>query len=172
MHETDNKPWYRQFWPWFVMAPPALAVIGGLATLYVAGAAPSLVVADYGRIAMATEQRLERDRMAQALGLAGRIDFSGASGDGCEVRLELSKLDSGSPMPERLSLQLVHPTLSEYDRQADLVRAGDVFIGRIDRPAGRMYLSLTDPQGGWRLAGGLGRSDVMLMLKPRRSGEG
>ncbi len=29
-------PWYRQVWPWLVMLPPAVAVIGGVATVYVA----------------------------------------------------------------------------------------------------------------------------------------
>jgi hypothetical protein len=29
-------PWYRQLWPWLVMLPPAVAVIGGIATVYVA----------------------------------------------------------------------------------------------------------------------------------------
>lgn len=29
-------PWYRQAWPWLVMLPPAVAVIGGIATVYLA----------------------------------------------------------------------------------------------------------------------------------------
>ena len=29
-------PWYRQFWPWFVIALPASAVIAGLTTVWIA----------------------------------------------------------------------------------------------------------------------------------------
>jgi len=32
----DDKPWYRQFWPWFVFALPAIAVIAGIATVIIA----------------------------------------------------------------------------------------------------------------------------------------
>ena len=30
------KPWYKEPWPWIVMAPPATAVIAGIATVWIA----------------------------------------------------------------------------------------------------------------------------------------
>lgn len=30
------KPWYREFWPWFLMAGPFLAVVGCAVTIYLA----------------------------------------------------------------------------------------------------------------------------------------
>ena len=30
------KPWYREFWPWFLMSLPATAVIAGVATVVIA----------------------------------------------------------------------------------------------------------------------------------------
>ena len=33
---TIAKPWYREFWPWFLMAGPFLAVIGCAITIYLA----------------------------------------------------------------------------------------------------------------------------------------
>ncbi len=32
----DDKPWYQQFWPWFVISLPAIAVVAGLATVMIA----------------------------------------------------------------------------------------------------------------------------------------
>lgn len=32
----DDKPWYRQFWPWFLLALPAAALIAGFSTLVIA----------------------------------------------------------------------------------------------------------------------------------------
>lgn len=33
---TDTRPWYRQFWPWFIIALPAISVVAGIATLVIA----------------------------------------------------------------------------------------------------------------------------------------
>lgn len=40
------RPWYRQFWPWLLMVPPAAAVFGGFVTLYLALATPDPLVRD------------------------------------------------------------------------------------------------------------------------------
>ena len=32
----DTQPWYRQFWPWFLISLPASVVVAGLSTLYIA----------------------------------------------------------------------------------------------------------------------------------------
>jgi len=36
--KTDTRavPWYRQGWPWIVLLPPAIAVAGGVVTVYLA----------------------------------------------------------------------------------------------------------------------------------------
>jgi len=40
-------PWYKQFWPWFIIAPPTAAVIGSFISLWLAGSHPDyLVVSD------------------------------------------------------------------------------------------------------------------------------
>ena len=42
-----NQPWYRQFWPWFIIALPASAVIASFFTLWLAISNPDqLVVSD------------------------------------------------------------------------------------------------------------------------------
>ena len=33
---TDTKVWYKQFWPWFIMALPFSAVVAGLSTVAIA----------------------------------------------------------------------------------------------------------------------------------------
>lgn len=33
---TDSRPWYRQFWPWFLILLPATSVVFSFATLYIA----------------------------------------------------------------------------------------------------------------------------------------
>lgn len=43
----DDLPWYRQFWPWFIIALPASAVIASFISLWLAISHPDqLVVSD------------------------------------------------------------------------------------------------------------------------------
>ena len=41
-----DQPWYRQFWPWFIIALPASAVVAGLLTLWIAMSNPDYLVID------------------------------------------------------------------------------------------------------------------------------
>jgi hypothetical protein len=42
----QNLPWYRQFWPWFIIALPAAAVIASFFTLWLAISNPDYLVVD------------------------------------------------------------------------------------------------------------------------------
>ena len=35
-NDKPHEPWYRQGWPWFLIAFPATAVVAGIATLVIA----------------------------------------------------------------------------------------------------------------------------------------
>lgn len=43
---VQDRPWYRQFWPWFIIALPAAAVIAGFFTLWLAVSNPDYLVVD------------------------------------------------------------------------------------------------------------------------------
>ena len=42
----DIEPWYKQFWPWFIIALPASAVIASFLTLWIAISNPDHLVVD------------------------------------------------------------------------------------------------------------------------------
>jgi uncharacterized protein len=44
MSNQTERPWYRQFYPWMLIALPAAAVIGGFVTLYIAITHPDALV--------------------------------------------------------------------------------------------------------------------------------
>jgi hypothetical protein len=44
MDSRSSRPWYRQLWPWLLILPPAMAVIGGAITLYLALTRPDTLV--------------------------------------------------------------------------------------------------------------------------------
>ena len=44
MSDQTERPWYRQFYPWMLIALPASAVIAGFITLYIAITHPDALV--------------------------------------------------------------------------------------------------------------------------------
>ena len=43
---VQNQPWYRQFWPWFIIALPTSAVIASFISLWLAVSNPDHLVVD------------------------------------------------------------------------------------------------------------------------------
>jgi hypothetical protein len=168
--EANPPPWYRQFWPWLLIALPATAVIASIATLIIAIEEPDgLVVGDYYKQGLAINQTLARDRNARFLGLqaSGQIEP-----DSRRVVLDLTgKQPLGNP---RLKLSLLHPTRAHMDQVIWLQQAGqqtaEHYTGRVQQLApGNWYVLLEPEQGNWRL---LGRLHVpgngQLELQPGR----
>ena len=138
-------PWYKQRWPWLLMAGPAIVVCASVYTPYLAFSAPDpVVVGDYYKKGKAINQDLRRDRVASAMGLSlelgydasrgvltGRIarqhalssgGAGGAGGAGDNGPAPSGSINSsnggngGSGVkPEQLSVQLSHATLPDKD---------------------------------------------------------
>jgi hypothetical protein len=134
-------PWYRQAWPWFLIALPATAVVGGIvtATLAVRGF-DGPVAADYYKQGLAINEEVARAETARTLGLAAEIELAGLA-DGDRVRIEI---EAQQPLPPEaaLRLRLVHPGRPGEDRTAVLSRqdvAADnrraVYVGSLQAEA-------------------------------------
>jgi uncharacterized protein len=152
------EPWYRQFWPWFLIALPGSVVIASFVTLWLAISRPNpMVVDDYARIARSTEQRLERDQAAAALGVHAEIRLI-AGANVVEVRLRPE-----SVAPESLELRLSHPLIEERDQIVNLMRVPGGWSAELAPPAGRWYLQLYPGDRSWRLSGELnGQRELVL----------
>jgi hypothetical protein len=148
-----------------MLVPLIGSVIAGFVTLYLAGAPPALVVDDFGKIAMAVEMDQQRDRQATALGLKARLRFGPQpAGGNTAVSLSLS----GSA-PDRLKLELIHPTLEQRDQHVLLKRTGGIYTGTIAgtiaRADTRLHVLVSDEQGSWRLTGILAPGQDALDLQ-------
>jgi hypothetical protein len=156
------EPWYRQFWPWFLIFIPGLAVVGGIVTIYVATSRPhTMVVDDYARIGLATHRKMERDERAAELGLTATVSVGRTP---AEIRV---RLDGDLPRPDHLLLSLSHPTLASADRSLTLPGYGEAYSARLDAPLeGRWYVQIEAPDGDWRLAGELRAGMDSLRLVP------
>jgi len=71
----QDLPWYRQFWPWFIIALPTAAVIASFITLWLAVSNPDPLVVDdeeYRRLKSELKaQTPEQDQQEDASGKSG-----------------------------------------------------------------------------------------------------
>lgn len=158
------RPWYREFWPWALMLPPALSVAGGVTMVVLATSTPTaLVVEDYSRIEEITSDRFERDRAAVALGVAADLEFEAVT-----HRVELAFVGPpGQELPLALVLRLRHASDTGADRELRLARYGDRYRGTGDWLAGSYHVELEPENRLWRLAAGPVTLDGPLSLRPQ-----
>lgn len=139
---SDVLPWYRQAWPWFLIALPATVVVAGIATAVVAiRGHDGPVTADYYKQGLAINEEVSRAELARGLGLQARLALDGF-GDGDRVRVELTAERGTIPPEPALRLRLVHPGRRIEDRVAVLARTEAapegqraVFVGMLQPPA-------------------------------------
>jgi hypothetical protein len=145
---SNSAPWYREPWPWILMALPACAVIAGLVTLWIATeSADELVADDYYKRGLAINQDLARAQRAAALGLGARLHS-----DGAVVRVELTGFEAGAP-PDEIRLILSHPTRAELDRTIVLERGPTGYAAAWNPVSpGRWMAAIEDIGRGWRLS--------------------
>lgn len=139
------RPWYREPWPWILMAGPAVAVVAGIATGVIAFAgADGLVADDYYKQGLAINRTIARDEAARSLHVEGDLVLEAAT-----VRARLS---ASAPLPDRLRLRFVHPTRAGEDRMVFLARdaAGTYSAPVAGLAPGRWRVILETEQ--WRLA--------------------
>jgi uncharacterized protein len=139
------QPWYRERWPWILMAGPAIVVVAGLITAWLAiSSEDGLVIDDYYKQGLAINQTLSRSDAAGRLGIKAQLYLA----DG-RVRVLLGAAAGRGA----LTLRLVHPTRAGMDQSVNLaaVEPG-LYEGRL-RPLrpGRWHVVLE--QLDWRLAG-------------------
>ena len=137
-------PWYREPWPWLLMAGPAAVLVAGAATTWIAFAsADGLVAEDYYRQGLGINKRLAREEAAQRLGISAAI----------RVEPTLIRVELQGAAPEVLFVHLAHATRAGHDVRLRLVPSpeGGYAAELPPLPAGRWRAVLEDPRGAWRI---------------------
>jgi hypothetical protein len=143
-------PWYAQRWPWLLMLGPAIVLVAGAITGWLAYTRQdAMVVDDYYKRGKAINQDLRRDRAASALQLSLKARYDAGRGV-----LSGAISSFGKPLPAPFRINLAHSTLPEKDIKLDVQPDANghfaVALPLLERA--RWQVSVEGADGSWRMA--------------------
>ena len=144
-----SLPWYKQFWPWFLMAFPLSAVIAGFTTLFIfLGQQPVMVVDDYYKKGKAINFQKDKQNAALVMKLEATLDFG-------QAQTLFVKFPSGSENLDgsALTIHFYHTTLAHKDFSVMAIRDGrDQYIANLEQHmVGKWQVSIEPHDAKWRL---------------------
>lgn len=144
------KPWYREPWPWILMAGPVVVIVAAVYTAYLAvSTADGVVAEDYYKQGLAANKTIASSENARKLGLAVALRTT-AEG----FALKLTARDGSFQPPPSLVVTLSHPTRAGLDQTAVFERKNNEYAGKLRLPAsGHWLVLIEDEPKSWRLMG-------------------
>lgn len=102
------QPWYKQFWPWFLIILPMCAVVASFATLFIAiDNSDSLVAQEYYKDGKAINMDLAKETYAKQIGMNFLLSVN-------KKQLQITQ-EGGPEYLAGLSVKFYHPTIEEKD---------------------------------------------------------
>ncbi|PSJ47868.1 hypothetical protein C7H85_03380 [Zobellella endophytica] len=142
-----QRPWYQQFWPWFLIVLPLCVVVASLYTFYLASSgADTMVVDDYYKKGRAINQDLSELEKAAQLGLVAELRYR----NGQFSLVMQGEHNNG----EAVRMRFTHPTLAEQDLELLLTSdANGIYRDRPERELmnGQWNFQLEAFDGRWRM---------------------
>ena len=142
-NDESVKPWYRQFWFWFVFSPLIYIVILCSVTVTIAlKGADDVIIDNYYKEGRMINQALEQDKRASELGLHGDLRFDLATGD---IILKIANAPTDEAlMPQQLLLMMGHPVKAAKDQMIALnyISPGYYRGELLEKPEYSWYLTL------------------------------
>ncbi|WED23190.1 FixH family protein [Vibrio sp. JC009] len=144
-----EHPWYKQFWPWFLITLPSCAVIGSFVTLSIFSSnSVSLVAEDYYKKGKAINIDLTRVKAAKSLDLKAVV-----KSDGKDFRITLDKGQLEHFVA--LNVTFTHRTLADKDFKLLLTAdAKGVYRHTLDKSlSGPWFIELEPYSKEWLIQG-------------------
>jgi uncharacterized protein len=144
--QQDTKPWYKQLWPWLLIAIPLFTAIKAVHTIVIMQQhSPDLVVDDYYKAGRAINMQLAKYREAELRNLQASILIAGNK---AVVRFAENTVLEGA-----VHLDFYHPTLADRDFALDAQRSGELlYVATLPlTPTGKWQLIVSDASKDWKL---------------------
>ncbi len=145
MKNNNKKVWFKQFWPWFLIILPLIAVVGGITTVIIAtNNKPEMVVDDYYAKGKAINRDLTLLKNAQKLNIKALVTQTNN-----ELIISLNGVKDNSS----INLSLFHSTLANRDISLLLTADGngDFHFDADTDLTGKWQLRIEPFDKSWRL---------------------
>lgn len=147
--QENTGPWYKHFWPWFMLTLLSTVVIASLVTVYIAvKSSDDLVNDNYYKDGLGINMQLDQDRLARDLAASAQLFLSE---DALIVDLTIEH-----DKPSQLIALFSHPADDLLDQKVFLFMQEDgTYRGEMVLPSQRFYVELQGAKDGkfWRLTG-------------------
>lgn len=147
LEQQTPPPWFKQFWPWFLITVPVISVVLGFTLFYFAASTKdSLVKDDYYKEGKAINMDKAKTELARQLGISTLLTVTDESA--------MLRFTSGEPEDKAaLTLEFFHPTLSTKDFTLLLTRNGEgLYVADLDSPiVGKWQITLLPFHKEWRI---------------------
>jgi hypothetical protein len=147
MQESDIKPWYKQFWPWFLICIPVSSfIVGGIVISFATDGTNSLVVDDYYKEGKSINARLDKVEEAKALNISTQLRIS-------DEFISLEFLSGAPESQQALKLDFFHVTQEDKDFQVLLLAdASGIYRAEVSGSLkGKWRLRLTPLDERWKV---------------------
>jgi hypothetical protein len=154
MTPIENKfganPWYREPWPWILMAGPFIVVVAALITAWIAVKTnDGLVTEDYYKKGLTANLTIAQSEKAAALGIEAALQLTSE-----QITVRIFAGNQSFIMPGRISVTVSHPTRAGLDQQVILEKQGESYISKFRLPlSGHWLVLIEDEAHSWRLLG-------------------
>ena len=149
--ELNPPPWYRQFWPWFLITPPLGTIIAAMITINIAiETDDGLVSENYYKDGLAIHRDADALARARALGVVAQLQFD-TNANVVQVNINSNSLQAFG----QLQLALDHPTLPNQDHLLSLQPVSPTtYEAKLpELVSGNWKVKVIAEEAGWRLSG-------------------
>lgn len=140
------KPWYKQVWPWILIAIPVFTMLKAVHSIYLMNQqSPDLVVDDYYAEGKAINMNLAKYREAALRNLQANILVA--------ANKAIIRFEANPVLGEQLQLRFVHNTVAAQDFAVAALRSGEnMYVAELPATlTGKWNLVVTDSTDQWKL---------------------
>ncbi|MGI5309759.1 FixH family protein [Rheinheimera sp. WS51] len=148
--QQDIKPWYKQLWPWLLIAIPVFTALKAVHTVYIMqGNIPDMVVDDYYKEGQAINQQLALYREAELRNLEAKVLIA--------ANQVIIRFSHNKTLQDTVLLSFYHPTMSVKDFELIAQRSGQLlYIATLPSALeGNWRIVVSDDSTDWKLRANL-----------------